>query len=118
MPTWLKVITCSTIILLCTIFSCGLGLWLPARGTERDTGAAGAADGMMMIMYGTLGLFIGLVVGIVGAAILWSRLDKRVSTVAMSALPHDQVWPPPPTVATQPETVPAAQLRRGDEEQK
>ncbi len=119
MPTWPKVAISSSIILICAVFGCGLGVWLPARGTEGDAGAAGVADGMMMIMYGTLGLFIGLVVGIVGVVILWSRLDKnQVSIVGMEALPEDNTWPPPPTVIGQSDAMPTAQTRQGDEEPK
>ena len=108
MHLWLKVIIGSCLVLICAIFGGCLGFWLPARGTEGDTGAAGVADGMMMIMYGTLGLFLGLVVGITGVLILWSQLGRnRVLATPISASPSDNVWPPPPT-----------QVRSGNEVQK
>lgn len=98
MPKWLRVLVFSSILLFCTILGGVLGAWLPARGTEHDTGAAGAADGMEMILFGLLGLSIGFFVGLIGALILNFQLTMfsmaRTEYVTPSG---EDVWPPPPT---------------------
>lgn len=97
MPTWLRVPVYFLILLFCTVFGGGIGAWLPARGTEGDTGAAGVADGMQMIMFGTLGLFVGFFIGLLSIFILKPHLDKTSSVTAKYAdPPGEDVWPPPP----------------------
>ena len=98
MPKWLRVLIFSSILLFCTILGGIIGAWLPARGTEYDTGAAGAADGMEMILFGLLGLSIGFFVGLIGALILSFQLNRVSATRAeYVTLSGEEVWPPPPT---------------------
>ncbi len=98
MSLWLKIIVYPSLVLFCTFLGGVIGVWIPAHGTEKDTGAAGVADGMGMILYGFVGLAIGLAVGIVLLLILMAWLERRELTAdpAPPQEPEENGWPPAP----------------------
>ena len=97
MPTWLKLLIYPFIVLFFASLGGFVGMWLPARGTENDTGAAGAADGMEMILFGAIGLAIGLVVGASAVLILHVLLNRNKNVQTKPVVSQeDNVWPPAP----------------------
>jgi len=95
MSLWIKILVYPALVLLCALVGGSIGVWIPAHGTENDTGAAGAADGMGMILFGFIGLVIGLTVGIILLFSLMAWL-KHKKPVELAPPQEENVWPPPP----------------------
>jgi len=101
MPNYLKIIISFCIEVFIVVIGGAVGAWLPVRNIPE--GGGGPGDGIGMFIFGTLGMVVAGMVGIVVLVIFWSVLAMRNETTGKkrgdlaSVVPQAEgVWPPPP----------------------